>query len=201
MFHPAWFAAQELIRPREAEAAKIKIIHPDAAIFDIEWLQIRVTRNRFQATSVQEAYYEPLRDIVIGIFTLLDQTPLRAIGINRDFRYGLDSEKTWHAVGDLLAPKPVWDGLLDRPGMRSLTMEGVRPDNYSGYIWVKVEPLTQLEFGVFVEVNDHYELTSDSEIATNSNQLIAILSENWEKSMERGKHITEKLVNLGDLNR
>ena len=156
MFHPAWFAAQNLIRQQEAEAAKIKIIHPDAAIFDVEWLQVRVTRDRFQVASVQEAYYEALRDVVIGIFTVLNQTPLRVIGINRDFHYGLESEKAWHTVGDRLAPKQDWGGILNSPGMKSLSMQGVRSDDYSGYILVKVEPEQpkRANFGIYIEVNE-----------------------------------------------
>ena len=110
MFHPAWFAAQNLIRQQEVEVAEIKIIHPDAAIFDVEWLQIRVTRNRFQAASVQEAYYEALRDVVIGVFTILNQTPLKAMGINREFHYGLESEKARNAVGH----RPAAPGFLAR---------------------------------------------------------------------------------------
>ncbi len=199
MFHPAWFAAQNLIRQQEVEAAEIKIIHPDAAIFDVEWLQIRVTRDRFQATTVQEAYYETLRDVVMGVFTVLNQTPLRVIGINRNFHYGLESEKAWHAVGDRLAPKQDWTETLNSPGMKSLSMQGLRPDDYSGYILVKVEPLNRSDFGVFVEVNDHYELTSDSETPTSD--IITILSENWQESMNRGMDITTKIVSLGDLNK
>lgn len=201
MFHPAWFAAQNLIRQQEAEAAEVEIVHPEAAVFDIEWLQIRVTRDRFLAATVQEAYYELLRDLVIGVFTVLDQTPLRVMGINRNFHYGLDSAESWHMVGDRLAPKPDWGGILDSPGMKSLSMQGLRPDDYSGYVLVKVEPSNQVEFGIYINVNDHYELTASSEIPANKSGVVAILSENWQKSMRNGLYIADKIVELGDLNR
>jgi len=200
MFHPAWFAAQNLIRQQEAEAAEIKIIHPDAAIFDVEWLQIRVTRDRFQAASVQEAYYETLRDVVIGALTVLNQTPLRVMGINRNFHYGLESEKAWHVIGDRLAPKQDWDEILNSPGMKGLSMQGLRPDDYTGYILVNVGPSDQADFGVYVEVNDHYELTSGPEIPADTSNIVAILSENWQESMKRSMDITTKIVGLGDLN-
>ncbi len=199
MFHPAWFAAQNLIRQQEAEAAEIKIIHPDAAIFDVEWLQIRITRDRFQASSVQEAYYEALRDVVIGVFTVLNQTPLKGLGINRDFHYGLEAEKNWHAVGDRLAPKQDWDGILDSPGMKNLSMQGLRPDNYLGYVLVRVQPSEQANFGIYVEVNDHYELILDPEISTSTNNAVTILADNWKDSMKRGLDIATKIVGFGDL--
>ncbi len=33
IFHPAWFAAQNLIRTKEADAANIQIVHPEASFF------------------------------------------------------------------------------------------------------------------------------------------------------------------------
>ena len=71
IFHPSWFAAQELIGQLEADEAAIELIHPEAAIFNTDWLQIRVVRNRFQAGTAQEPYYEPLRDLVVGVFSFL----------------------------------------------------------------------------------------------------------------------------------
>lgn len=199
MFHPAWLAAHDLIRDQEADAAEIKIIHPEAAVFDVEWLQVRVTRDRFQAASVQEAYYEALRDLVLGTFTILDQTPLRVMGVNRDFHYQLGSEEAWHAVGDRLAPKQDWSGILKEPGLRSLTMQGRRPDSYSGYIGVKVQPSNRVDLGIYIEVNDHYQLTSDSNTPAGKSDVFTILSEDWQDSMKRGVDIATRLTGLGDV--
>ena len=198
IFHPSWFASQNLIRFQEAEAAEIEIVHPQVTVFNAEWLRIRASTDRFQAATVQEAYYEALRDLVIGVFTLLNHTPLRVMGINQEFHYGLGSEKAWHAVGNCLAPKQDWQNLLSNPGMRSLTMEGRRPDNLDGYIRVKVEPSTQEKFGVLVEVNDHYELKSDANALMNASRAIDILSDQWSESMQRGLEIAQAIVNLGE---
>lgn len=198
IFHPAWLSAQNLIREQEAEAAEIEIIHPQAAIFDMEWLRIRVTRDRFQAESIQEAYYEAVRDVVVGLLTILNQTPLNVMGINRQFHFSLESEEAWHAVGDRLAPKPDWEGLLVEPGMRSLLVQGQRQDDYQGNLLVKVEPSTKADFGVFVEVNDHYDLISEQEYA-DPDEAIAVLSEQWQESMDRSLEIATTIVRLGNL--
>jgi hypothetical protein len=203
IFHPAWLSAQNLIRQQEADAANIQIIHPDATIFDVEWLQLRVTQDRFQATTVQEAYYEVLRDLVIGVFSILNHTPLSMMGINWNFHYALGSEKVWHAVGDRLAPKQDWQALLKHPGMRSLTIQGERPDELPGYIRVKVEPSPQIQFGLYVDINDHYELSPGkppSPAIERTSELInpiAILSERWEKSMHHSVDIARRITNLG----
>src|SRR3712207_1383849 len=87
IFHPAWFAANGLIREEEARAAEIEIVHPNAAVFRTEWLVIESARDRFLATTILDAYYEPLRDLVVGVLDLLSHTPLTAMGLNRDFHY------------------------------------------------------------------------------------------------------------------
>ena len=99
IFHPTWFAAQNLIRPQEAESADVKIIHANLAVFDIEWLQVSITQDRFMVATSQEAYYEVLRDLAVGTFTLLNHTPLQVMGINQEFHYALESEQAWHTVG------------------------------------------------------------------------------------------------------
>lgn len=192
IFHPSWFAAQDLMRQQEAEAAEIEVVHPEAAVFQVEWLQVRITRDRFQVATTQEPYFEALRDLVVGTFDLLRHTPLRVLGINQDFHYRLESEDAWHAVGHRLAPKKDWQKILNEPGMMSLAMQGQRSDDLDGYIRVKVEPSPRTEFGVYVNVNDHYGLQSASDM------LIDILSEQWDASMQRGLQIAEHIVRLED---
>ena len=198
MFHPAWFAAQGLIRRQEAEAAETKIVHPNAAVFETEWLQMRVLPNQFHAATTQEPYYEVLRDLVVGVFDLLSHTPSRAMGINRNFHYELGSKEEWNSVGDRLAPKQDWENVLDDPGMSSLTIQGKRPDNLDGYIHVKVEPSRRVSgFGIYVQVNDHYQLSSTPETWVNASKVVDVLSEHWAESIQRSLGIAEKIAGLG----
>jgi hypothetical protein len=198
IFHPTWLAAQGLIRFQEADAAEIEIVHPQIAQFTAEWLQISVTTDRFQASTTQEPYYEPLRDLVVGIFDLVVQTPLTVLGINRNFHYRLESESAWHAVGHRLVPKQDWKEVLLNPGMLTLVVEGKRPDNLEGYIRVKVEPSAKVTSGVYIEVNDHYALPSASESPSSTREALAIVSEQWTRSMQQGLQIAEKIVSLGE---
>lgn len=199
IFHPSWFALHELVRRQESEAAKVDIIHPNAAVFTTEWLQINVVNDRFLATTSQESYYEPLRDLVVGVLELLSHTPLRAMGVNRDFHYRLDSEEAWHGVGHGLAPKQHWEHVLKQPGMLSLTVESRRPDEFDGYIRVKVEPSTSVKYGVYIQVNDHYQLKSGDEGGKpGTREATRILAEQWNASMQRSLTISQQVVALGE---
>lgn len=198
IFHPSWFALHDLMRRQEIEAAKVQIVHPDAAVFMAEWLEINVVRDRFQAATSQESYYEPLRDLVIGVINLLSHTPLRVMGLNRDFQYRLQSEDVWHNVGHRLVPKQDWESVLERPGMASLTVQGMRPDDLKGYIRVKVEPSVEVEYGLYVEINDHYELKPNAETSSAAHEAMRILSERWKESMQRSLTIASKIASLGE---
>lgn len=194
IFHPSWFAAQELIRQKEADTAEIQLVTPEAAIFNADWLQIHIVRNRFRAGTTQEPYYEPLRDLVVGVFSFLSHTPVSAMGINRDFHFRLESEKTWHEIVHRLAPKQYWDDLLY--GSRMLRMEWKRPDNFDGYLRVILESPLLIQYEVFLAVNDHYQLVKPS---AGSNEISGILTEQWSESMERSLRIAQEISYLDQL--
>lgn len=198
IFQPSWFASQGLLRKSEADGAEIQIIHPKAAVFSTAWLQMQVLEDRFGASTTQAPYFEALRELAQGVFKILDQTPVRALGINQSFHFLLGSEEKWHQVGHKLAPKDLWNSILAKPGMESLTIQGVRPDKYEGYINVKVEPSRRHRPGVFIEINDHYQLATTEEIQPGTDTLLSILNSNWQESMERGNTISQSILGVGD---
>lgn len=114
---PAWLAAHQLIRSEEGESAEIRIIHPDVVSYSLEWVDVEVTRDRFQLKTTTTAdAAEPVRDLGLGVFSILEHTPIRMVGINTDAHYKASSEERWHEIGHLLAPDRYWTDLLDSPG-------------------------------------------------------------------------------------
>lgn len=198
IFHPSWFAAHNLLRAEETDAAIINIVHPDVASFKIEWLEVNIVRERFQISTVQESYYEALRDIAVGILGLLSHTPIRLMGINRDFHFDLVSEDLWNVLGHRLVPKQDWNPLLKSPGMQNLVVQGVRPDDLKGYLRVTVQPSARIKYGVFIAVNDHYILKTDEKEADGADKARLILSEKWDESMKRGFDIAHAIVKSGE---
>ena len=179
IFQPAWFAAEKLIRVPEAESAEIEIIHPEIIIFKLEWVNIQITRDSCSFSTIQEPYYEIMRDLCIGTFRLLRHTPIRKLGINRDVHFRMKSTEEWHSLGHSLAPKELWGKVLQNPGLISLTINGERIDGLKGYIKVKVEPSSKVEIGVYIQVNDHYEAV---ETAIGGDEIINVLESSWERS-------------------
>lgn len=183
IFQPAWFSNQNLIRKEEAETAKIEIIHREVVTFSTDWFRLEVTPERIILSTNQSQYYEPLRDIVLGTFRILHHTPIAKMGLNRDHHFLMASEEAWHAIGHKLAPKDPWCSILEKPGMASLTMQGKRPDQYKGAINVRVEPSGRVKPGVFVLVNDHFEL-KEEESLQGAEKFLEMLEVSWKLSLE-----------------
>lgn len=186
IFHPVWFAAQKLIREKEAEEANIELITPAVAKFSLDWMRLQVIQEQFVIETTQEPYYEILRDLVIGTFNFLSHTPVTMLGINTQQHFKMHSEEEWHRLGHELVPKEkYWTPTLKKPGMRSLTIEGQRPDEYKGYIQVKIEPSTKIQSGIYISINDHYEAEKES----NCNTIIDILNIDWINAEQRAEKI------------
>jgi hypothetical protein len=193
IFQPAWFAAQGLIRELEAQEAKTEIIHQDITIFSLDWLRLEVTRDRFNVSTEQEAYFQILADFVIGTFRILEHTPAGIMGINSSIHYRLSSEEKWHSIGDTLAPKEPWKDILKKPGMLRVEMQEERKEEPKGFLRVRVEPSKKCHPGIFVNCNDHYEVPNPSDLI-NCTDIIQIFQNNWLKSTERSKNIAEKII-------
>ncbi|MBI4309132.1 MAG: hypothetical protein HY591_02255, partial [Candidatus Omnitrophica bacterium] len=121
IFQPAWFVSQKLIGIQEGESAKVEIVHSDLAIFSLEWLRLEVTRTRLLAVTRDDRFHEILKDLIVGTFSILSHTPVRMMGINNTWECIINDEETWHNVGHRLAPKDIWNKVMDNPGPVSYT--------------------------------------------------------------------------------
>lgn len=190
IFHPIWFSSEKLLRNEEADRAKIEIVHPDVTKFALDWLTVEVLRERFVMQTSQETYDETLRDLVLGTFSILRHTPITKMGINRSAHFLIESEEKWHNAGHKLAPKELWNGILEKPGMLSLTMEeSPRKDGLKGFVRVRVEPSGSVQpWGLFIEVNDHI-VFSDTKKDVGSDEMLDILKSKWKDSINRAEDI------------
>ncbi len=194
IFQPAWFAAEGLLQKQETDRAKIEVLHHEISIFELDWLRLQVTRERFAIETTQEPYYEPLRDLALGTFDLLRHTPIGKLGINVNLHFRMKSEEEWHDFGDQVAPKEIWNNILEKPGLFSLIMEGNHSrDGIKGCMRVKIEPSKKIHPGIYFNINDHYEV-DNIESVIGSDEIIEILKKTWSGSLKRSKEIVDNLM-------
>ena len=159
--------ARDLITEEHAESGKVTVVSQDVTSFDLDWLTLQVTQDLFSAHTTDPSRYPALQELVLGIFSFLEYTPLKMLGLNRQMHFKVDSEDRWHELGDELAPKEPWKDVLSgpradgSPGLRSLTMEGNRDGSDADYLRVKLEPSLKVNPGIYVETNEHYALAEE----------------------------------------
>ncbi len=192
IFQPAWLAAKGLIRQEEADAATVSVVHHDLTDFTSGWLSMQVLPERFQASSSEAAQVKPLCDLVESIFTLLEHTPVRAMGINRMLHYKLPNAEKYRAFGDMLAPKPLWEKQFEEPRLVSQTMTGKRPGKASKFVQMKVErSVKATPFGVYFQSNEHYEHV---EGRTDVTTFVERIRTDAMESLDFGKRVAEGLL-------
>jgi hypothetical protein len=192
IFQPHWLAAKGLIRTQEAEAATIAIIQEQVADFKTDWFRLQVLQNRFLIHTLDATHHGPIRDLVAGIFSLLLHTPVNSVTIARSFHFKMESTEDWHAVGNTLAPKEFWNPLIDRAGLRSMTMQGRRKGTDDGQLLVKTEPSIPVSDGVFIEVTEEHKLKEGDEV--NAEWVPVRLNKHWDAMMEYAEGVARGLL-------
>jgi len=114
------------------------MIIPPTAVFSTEWLSVNVRTDRLQLATGMVQEFERLRDTAIGVLTVLPETPIFALGINRDVHWSVATRDQFDRFGDILAPKGPWDRHLKLSGTQDLTIRAVRPDKWAGYVMASV---------------------------------------------------------------
>lgn len=193
IFQPLWFSGNGLIRKEEADNAEVKIIHNKVTIFTSEWFSLQVTGDRYVIETEDPTKYHPLRDFVLGTFKILEHTPIRAFGFNRYQHFRMTSEEEWHAFGDHYAPKKSWCAILDKPGMRSLVIEGTREGATANLIQIRIAPSRKVHPGVSIYINEHYEIPKDTNTMDAISLFLEKLQSSWDDFVAYWEHVSEHL--------
>ena len=208
IFTPAWFSLHGLLARQAADNANLRVAHPELTAFSTEWLHLHVTTDRFQAET-QLAPHVRIADLVVRVFREhVYHTPVRAIGINRNIHFLASSKTARDRLGKMLAPVEPWGELAetlelagDQNGLVSLAMRQSNPAGRprGGQVNVKVEPSVKVgdgRLGVYVQVNDHYEIDPAVPDTDGREQLFGFLENGFDSSVQRAEKIVDHIMSL-----
>ncbi len=192
IFHPSWLALQKLIREQEAAEAQVEVTSREVAQFSLDWLVVQVVPDRFAAIANERSRFESLLDLVVGVFTVLEHTPVTGAFVIRNMHYRMPTREAYKGFGDMLAPKPPWGELLTNIGLQSQTMVGKRPESSSKAVRFKVERSNVVKpNGIYFESNELFELGPD---VKNVLKYVEVLREAAVPSIEYGKTVADTLL-------
>lgn len=190
IFHPLWLEKFNLVSKEEAERAEIQIVQSEVSSFRVGLIDVFVRPDRFQLSTTDPTVMSQVRDIGIGCFKVLDQTPILQMGINRMMHFKMSSVDAWHTVGHKLAPKEIWKELkLENLGTLAVNIEGRRAGSPARAFNVKTEPSKRISPGVYIRTNEHFETEASSPL-----RLIDWLASEWELSNRFARELAEGLL-------
>lgn len=197
IIQPFWLAEKKLIREGEANEAQDIFIQNGISRFKLDWIEFDVRFKRFEIKVTKEPYFEPARDLFVGILKLLRETPIDALGINYLRNFSLQSEEKLYDFGNQLAPLSLWDNFIDKPRLNDFEiLERPRKDGLPGMYRIRLFPTKaplNIQYGVTMTLNDHFS-TEGHQGSDKAGKVVEIISEHWEKSNQRADDITISLL-------
>jgi hypothetical protein len=193
IFEPLWFSRHDLVPEQEAEAAEVQMIDREFCRVSFGWVDLVITEERLQAESTSETVNDSqIRDLLVSIFQLLPHIPVNVGSIHHRWHLAIDTEAEWHGIGHALAPKEIWDGVLEEPGMFDFAMSGRRPDDLVGAIKVRIQPSRAVSPGIFMNVNDEFSFAvADDEVPL---AVADVLDKLWSEAGSRAASIRKELL-------
>jgi hypothetical protein len=194
IFQPSWLASKGLITDVDASQAIVEIIAPQVSSTRSAGIRLMVLPERFHAQCDESIDQVRMRDLVVGVFSVLAETPVTRLGLNWNYVVTLASDEAWHRLGDELAPKPRWSKVLPRrPGMKSIVMNSPLEAPVRGEVNVKVEPVLAgpTPNRVSVDLNFDFPETGPGEGVTGFRRLI---EEQWPQRRLDARHMAEEVV-------
>lgn len=195
ILHPEWLAHQSLIRPEEAEQAEVEVVSRQLTVIRLSWFELQVLEERFSATATDPAHFQTLQECVLGIFSLLEFTPISAMGLNRQMHFRMRRPENWTSLENTLAPKKPWAGILPgrrdgAPTLQTLSLNGNRDGSNAQSLIVKIEPSSRVQSGVYMTTNEHFEFPG----ANSTSKPMNMLSQHWLEALAYSQHLANKLI-------
>lgn len=196
IFQPLWFSANGLMPAEETKSADIAVIHKKVASFSMGKMQVQVDEARLGLTTVESPQGLVLRDLAIGTLSVLEHTPLKAIGINLDTVFVIDSDEAWHAIGHRLVPKSHWIPIVTQPGMQQVIVDGKREGCVADKVQIRVQPTGQRH--VMVAINQHYQLETKerTDVRERHDAAIRALRDDWTSFFKYAGEAATKVIAL-----
>jgi len=210
--HPSWLADKDLISKDlakyvlEQKDGQQVLVSSQVTTFVADWLSVQIVPQQAVLSTADLGRALDLRDLASGLLNLLPETPVDGLGINADAHYRVSDAATWHAFGDKVLPKDLWEMWLDghdwkarsdgkKVGLRTMTVELTRSDSQvPGFVRVEVAPSVRVTpYGVYVGLNAHFDLTTPERRA-NAADAARVLAAQWDGSRQLASDIQSKLA-------
>ncbi len=171
------------------------MVSPEVTVFNTDWFSVQVVQQRLVVETRDPAKAGPLRDLVKGIFEILEHTPVHAFGFNSDQAFDLPVESTRSLWGKVAPPGP-WAGALANPHPSRLDIDATREDHNADRVHVIIESSAN-ESRTVVRINQHYDVEVQDDIPASPASLLNKLDSDWDEFLEFTRQTASGIISCG----
>ena len=187
IIHPSWLISKGLIRESDFDSKDIKVVHPEIANFSLRFAEIRVTKTKFEIRSLNEADSVLIRDLAVGLFSLLGETPIDAMGLNHYLHKTLERKEIVN-FGDWLSPLSRWNSIMENPRLLQIQFTDYNKEE-NPKSTCTIMPSELLPTAFKFQLNYHFDNIQNGRLSDT-------ISKNWEESESVAIKAFENLINL-----
>lgn len=200
IFSPDWLNRNGLIGDddmADAKASESFVMTPEVTRFETESFSLQVVSGQFALNS-KGPVTPQIRDLATGIFTLVDQTPITALGLNFHADFKMPTIEQWHKVGDFLAPKSIWKKFFpdtSSVGMNQIVMEIDPFQRGADEVALRRQRMTvsyskSIPIGVNFFYNDHFVVESEAKSRVSTASIaVSKIGTHWDEVMNTSTKI------------
>lgn len=198
---PSWLRTNELIGAedeRSAMESESLAITPEISRFETEWFWMQVVSAQFVVNS-KGPVTPAIKDLVIGIFSLLGHTPLNAIGLNSLAHYKIYSIDEYHKIGDVLAPKTIWNSFYPESDSQTVGLQNMtiqvnswkrgQSETNSPLRRISLSPSNSIPNAIHLTLNHHFPIIQEGKKRNSVDDAIEIIEKSWQESMDEAKDL------------
>lgn len=206
IFTPDWLEKNSLIGPADAEAARQgeMAITSQISRFETEWFILQVLEERLTLES-RGALTPNIKDLAIGIFSILSHLPLNALGINYSAHYKINTIENLHKIGDVLAPKPIWHSIYPEQdhgvGVETLSLRidpfprGGTASECDDFKRITAQPSKLVNNGIYFMFNNHFDIEGRCSSEKTASEVVGeILESHWQSTWDESTSVFDSII-------
>jgi hypothetical protein len=194
IFQPMWFHARGLLADVDVDPNSLVLTEGFVA-FQTGVVSVFCAQDRCQfGTTDKTPTPDIIRDLAVGTFTLLGETPVWEVGVNHAAHIPSQNRRWDDVVAQFGDPQKSLV-LLEDQALQTVALVAPRDDGRDGERTVQLQPSARLEEGVWFTMNDHVVVHPvNARESVGAKEAVEAIEGIWDSSRELSHKLHNRLA-------
>ncbi len=170
IFHPQWFAKQNLISGTEAEANKPIMFKNDVAVIEFDFCKFEARQQVIKVETDQLAFIVEMLDLLSGTLSSLKNIPVKSFDAHVYTHYNVGSAPDF--IKNISKGNKFWDDTIGEHEYSEIEIVIPKTSSSKGKIKVSVEVCPRNESHLHIYVRDSYIPNTSNMLAKELNSIL-----------------------------